>query len=65
MIELIRVLDKNGDNLISFDEFCAGISKMGIVLTDHEIHMLVWKFDHNKDGKISMEEFYNTLAAVA
>ena len=54
MIELIRVLDKNGDNLISFDEFCAGIAKMGIVLTDHEIHMLVLKFDHNKYGKISM-----------
>lgn len=65
VIELIWVLDKNGDNLISFDEFSAGIAKMGIVLTDHEIHMLVWKFDHNKDGKISMEEFYNTLAAVA
>jgi Ca2+-binding EF-hand superfamily protein len=35
---------------------------MGVYLTDHEIHILVRKFDHNKDGKISMEEFYNTLA---
>ena len=40
-MELIKALDKNGDNLISFDEFSAGIRKMGIVLTDHEIHMLV------------------------
>jgi Ca2+-binding EF-hand superfamily protein len=63
VIELIKVLDKNGDNLISFDEFSAGMKKMGVVLTDHEIHVLVRKFDHNKDGKISMEEFYNTLAA--
>lgn len=63
MIDLIKVLDKNGDNLISFDEFTAGLSRMGIHLTDHEVHVLLRKFDHNKDGKISMEEFYNTLAA--
>jgi len=36
---------------------------MGVLLTDHEVHSLVRRFDHNKDGKISMEEFYNTLAA--
>lgn len=63
MIELIKELDRNGDNLISFDEFSAGLERMGIHLTDHEIHALVRVFDHNKDGKISMEEFYNTLAA--
>lgn len=62
VIELIKVLDKNGDNLISFDDFSAGMKKMGIHLTDHEIHILLRFFDHNKDGKISMEEFYNALA---
>jgi Ca2+-binding EF-hand superfamily protein len=57
------VLDKRGENLITFDEFTAGLSQIGIVLTDHEIHILVRVFDHNKDGKISIEEFYNTLAS--
>lgn len=59
----MKTLDKNGDNLISFDEFSGGLKKMGVHLTDHEVHVLLRVFDHNKDGKISMEEFYNTLAA--
>jgi len=63
VIDLIKNLDKNGDNLISFDEFTEGLKKMGVYLTDHEVHVLLRVFDHNKDGKISMEEFYNTLAA--
>lgn len=63
VIDLIKVLDKNGDNLISFDEFTSGLKSMGVFLTDHEVHVLLRAFDHNKDGKISMEEFYNSLAA--
>ena len=32
-------------------------------MTNHEEHTLMRRFDANADGKISMEEFYNTLAA--
>jgi Ca2+-binding EF-hand superfamily protein len=35
---------------------------MGINVTHHEEHVLMRCFDHNGDGVISMEEFYNTLA---
>ena len=35
---------------------------MNIHVTNHEEHVLMRRFDHNGDGKISMEEFYNTLA---
>ena len=35
---------------------------MNINVTNHEEHVLMRRFDHNGDGKISMEEFYNTLA---
>ena len=64
-IHLIKTLDKNGDNLISFNEFADGMKGMKIFLTDHEMHTLVRKFDHNGDGMVSMEEFYNTLAGSA
>ena len=36
--------------------------RLNIFVTDHEEHALMRRFDHNGDGKISMEEFYNTLA---
>ena len=37
--------------------------RLNIHVPNHEEHVLMRRFDHNKDGKISMEEFYNTLAA--
>lgn len=61
-IELMKVLDKNNDGFISFDEFNNGLRQMGVYLTDSQLHTVVRRFDTNKDGKISMEEFYNTLA---
>jgi hypothetical protein len=63
VIHLIKTLDTNGDGFLSFDEFRAGLEKLEIFLSEHEVHTIVRKFDHNKDGRISMEEFYNTLAA--
>lgn len=36
--------------------------RLNIFITNHEEHALMRRFDHNGDGKISMEEFYNTLA---
>jgi Ca2+-binding EF-hand superfamily protein len=36
---------------------------MDIYLSDHEQHTLMRRFDHNGDGEVSLEEFYNTLAA--
>ena len=62
MIDIIRKLDRNGDGVISFKEFCDGLKAMNIFVTHHEEHALMRKFDHNGDGVISLEEFYNTLA---
>lgn len=65
VIALLKKLDKNGDEVISFDEFKDGLKCMKIFLTDHEVSTMLRVFDHNGDGKISMEEFYNTLASGA
>ena len=61
-ISLIKTLDKNGDEIISFDEFRDGMYEVGIFLTEHEINTLLRVFDHNNDGRLSVEEFYNALA---
>lgn len=61
-IDLLHKLDKNGDQMIDFSEFSAGLRSLGINITNHEQHQLMRQFDVNADGKVSMEEFYNTLA---
>ena len=50
-------LFKNGSILHKLYFFSLGIN-----VTNHEEHALLRRFDHNRDGSISMEEFYNTLA---
>lgn len=61
-IDLLVKLDKNNDGVIDFEEFTAGLRALNIHVTDHEEHVLMRRFDHNGDGRITMEEFYNTLA---
>merc|ERR1719272_646227 len=62
VVDLLAKLDRNGDNVISFNEFANGLKSMNIMLTNQEEAALMKRFDHNNDGVISMEEFYNTLA---
>lgn len=49
--------------MLNFAEFTAGLRSLGIHVTSHEETCLMRRFDTNRDGKISMEEFYNALAS--
>lgn len=62
VIDLLGKLDKNGDKVLNFAEFTTGLRMCDVHITDHEEQTLMRRFDLNCDGKISMEEFYNTLA---
>jgi len=59
---LLKKFDKNNNKFIDYNEFAEGLNGMNISITNHELHALLKAFDHNGDGQISMEEFYNTLA---
>jgi Ca2+-binding EF-hand superfamily protein len=60
-IHLMKILDKNNDGFVEINEFSSALQTMNIFCTKHEEHALLRRFDMNGDGKVSMEEFYNTL----
>ena len=60
---MLKSLDKNNDGFVDSGEFSNGLKCLNIFVSKHEEHSLLRRFDVNGDGKISMEEFYNTLAS--
>jgi len=63
-IHLMKVLDESNDGFVDIAVFSHNLkSKLNIFCSKQEEHALLRRFDVNGDGKVSMEEFYNGLAA--
>ncbi|MFO0515421.1 MAG: protein kinase family protein [bacterium] len=56
--KLFKTFDKNGDGVLSYDEFGEGYTRMyGKGLTGMELNKLIEQIDKDKSGKIEYEEF--------
>ncbi len=59
--EFFQKIDKNNDNLLSFNEFCEGFEKIGLNLNTGDFLDVFRYFDHDSKGSISIEEFFEVL----
>lgn len=62
-VHLMKVLDKDNSGSVELSEFVCALQSLNIFVSKQEEHTLLRRFDVNADGKVSMEEFYNTLAS--
>eukprot|EP01065_Artemidia_motanka_P030965 TRINITY_DN37116_c0_g1_i1.p1 TRINITY_DN37116_c0_g1~~TRINITY_DN37116_c0_g1_i1.p1 ORF type:complete len:477 (+),score=147.11 TRINITY_DN37116_c0_g1_i1:60-1433(+) len=56
-----RVMDDDGDQVLSVEELRNGFKDYGISLSDAETTRLVSLFDRNRDGRIGITEFLTAL----
>ena len=56
-----RNMDSGGDGFLDRDDFCVGLSKFGVQLSNQESDMLVTAFDKDSDGLVSCTEFLTRL----
>jgi Ca2+-binding EF-hand superfamily protein len=58
---LIRKFDRDSDGIITFQELCDGLVKMGISATQSDKTQLMQILDIDRDGKITEHELMRVL----
>jgi len=56
-----RIMDDGGDGFLDREDFIYGLKDYGCHLSDLEFDCLLTKFDANKDGFVSFDEFLRTI----
>merc|ERR1719329_798035 len=60
---VFTMIDKEGINVITFDQMKKFLTSTGIVLSNNEIKMLFDNLDINKTGKITIKDFKKNFTA--
>ena len=60
--ENIKLLDTNGDGLISEEELRLTMTNLGEALTEAEVRHMIAEADMDGDGKINFAEFSRLMA---
>ena len=61
VFEAFKFCDVNHDNVVTGNELGRLLESKGIDTNNHEMHILMHKFDKDKDGKISYNEFMDEI----
>jgi Ca2+-binding EF-hand superfamily protein len=59
--QIYRLLDGNGDGVLTTKEIRDGFKKLDLDLTSRDIEEIIKVLDKNTDGMISLEEFVQNL----
>lgn len=59
--DIFRMLDADNDSYISQEEFKQAFKKAGIVVESAILEEAFFRFDFNKDDKVSLNEFLNVI----
>lgn len=62
MRKVFHALDMDGDGIVSFSEFCAGVLPRFKDILDDGLHALFLEHDRDRDGALSKGEAQNLLA---
>jgi len=58
---MMAAFDKNGNGVLSREEFTLGLKKLGIGISFEKIKILVQYIDKDESGTVSIDEFISAL----